>query len=137
MCSRSSPRSASIRSAPALTISRSTYRSKTTNMAGLSGKRISRGSELFVVFAWVLEPDGFHDMVRERGSVDGFREATVVDHLQVRLTSEVRRRSDRVFEQIDIDRHANAGCHDKTIRCVEARRHCDANGQRFFKALVD
>src|SRR5258708_24727378 len=99
MCSRSSPRSASIRSAPALTISRPTSPSKTTNMAGLSGRPISRGSELFVVFARILEPDGFHDMVRDRGSIDGFREATVVDHLRRVLAHELWGRGDRVVEQ--------------------------------------
>ena len=50
-------------------------------MAASFGKRISRVSEQFVVFARVPEIDTFHHMVRKPTAVDGFREATVVDHL--------------------------------------------------------
>jgi len=49
-----------------------------------------------------LVGDVFHDPVRKRGSIEGFREAPVIDRLGMRLVHELRRGVEGTREQVEI-----------------------------------
>ena len=61
-----------------------------------------------------LVGDPVHDPVGNRGSLDGFREAPLLDRLGSRPAQQLRHRLDRAHEQNEINRYPDPG-HGKAI----------------------
>src|SRR6516164_5928532 len=85
----------------------------------------------------VLVGDLLHNSARNGSTIDRFCKTAVIDRLLLPFAEQLRRVSNRILYQFDVERHEDASRHGEALERIESSgQHCLVR-ERALKALID